>query len=123
MTLYSDEGRLVLKGNLHTHTTASDGHLSPTGAMRVYRSMGYDFLAITDHWKQTYDDELDGLLTLGGCQLPASQDQTAGETMLPVRASRLIFGVSAYYGENPEVDIDELMQAMHEMKKDIPKKH
>jgi hypothetical protein len=27
------------------------------------------------------------------------------------------------YGENPEVDIDELMQAMHEMKKDIPKKH
>jgi len=27
------------------------------------------------------------------------------------------------YGENPEVYIDELMQAMHEMKKDIPKKH
>ena len=37
------------KGNLHTHTTVSDGELSPAAAAAAYRRLGYDFLAITDH--------------------------------------------------------------------------
>jgi len=37
------------RGNLHTHTTASDGHLAPLEVCEFYRSAGYDFLAITDH--------------------------------------------------------------------------
>jgi hypothetical protein len=38
-----------LKGNLHTHTSASDGD-SPAGEVaRWYDDHGYDFLAITDH--------------------------------------------------------------------------
>jgi len=41
------------KGNLHTHTTESDGRRSPEEAMRLYREAGYDFLAITDHGKVT----------------------------------------------------------------------
>ena len=36
------------KGNLHTHTTRSDGKLSPDDTKRFYRSQGYDFLALTD---------------------------------------------------------------------------
>ena len=38
-----------LKGNLHCHTTLSDGSTSPESTVRQYANAGYDFLAITDH--------------------------------------------------------------------------
>ncbi|HEY3340916.1 MAG TPA: CehA/McbA family metallohydrolase [Anaerolineae bacterium] len=38
-----------LKGNLHTHTTMSDGELTPAQAIAAYERLGYDFLAISDH--------------------------------------------------------------------------
>lgn len=38
-----------LKGNLHTHTTNSDGDSSPEVVAAWYRDHGYDFLALTDH--------------------------------------------------------------------------
>jgi hypothetical protein len=41
------------KGNLHCHTTQSDGLASPEEAVRWYYERGYDFLAITDHWVLT----------------------------------------------------------------------
>lgn len=41
------------KGNLHTHTTQSDGVLSPDQALAWYRSRGYDFVALSDHWVLT----------------------------------------------------------------------
>jgi len=37
------------RGNLHCHTTESDGGLPPEETVAQYRSAGYDFLAITDH--------------------------------------------------------------------------
>ncbi len=37
------------KGNLHLHTSASDGTYTAEAHIRGYREMGYDFLAITDH--------------------------------------------------------------------------
>jgi len=37
------------KANLHTHTTASDGKVSPEGRIEQYRGHGYQVLAITDH--------------------------------------------------------------------------
>lgn len=37
------------KANLHTHTTQSDGHLTPTAVIDEYRSRGYSILALTDH--------------------------------------------------------------------------
>lgn len=37
------------RGNLHTHTTVSDGRKTPKEAIAAYRAAGYDFLAITDH--------------------------------------------------------------------------
>jgi hypothetical protein len=39
----------VLRGNLHAHTTFSDGVLSPHRLVEAYERLGYDFLAITDH--------------------------------------------------------------------------
>jgi len=37
------------KGNVHTHTTLSDGGSSPEQTIAWYRSHGYQFLALTDH--------------------------------------------------------------------------
>ncbi|EEW25458.1 CehA/McbA family metallohydrolase [Rhodobacter ferrooxidans] len=38
------------RGNLHTHSTRSDGVLPPEEVCRRYRAEGYDFLALTDHF-------------------------------------------------------------------------
>ena len=37
------------KANLHTHTTLSDGKLTPAQIKEAYKSLGYHILAITDH--------------------------------------------------------------------------
>ena len=46
---YATEGIEWLKGNLHTHTTFSDGRRSPEVVIADYQQRGYDFLAISDH--------------------------------------------------------------------------
>ena len=38
------------RGNLHTHSTRSDGVLPPEEVCRRYKAEGYDFLALTDHF-------------------------------------------------------------------------
>lgn len=48
------EGRFY-RGNLHTHSTNSDGILPPGEVIERYRAAGYDFLALTDHFMARYD--------------------------------------------------------------------
>ena len=40
---------MVLKGCLHTHTTCSDGKMTPQQVADAYEARGYDFIAFTDH--------------------------------------------------------------------------
>lgn len=40
-----------LKGNLHMHTTRSDGLKDPADAIAMYQQAGYDFVALTDHYR------------------------------------------------------------------------
>lgn len=40
-----------LRGNLHVHTTNSDGAMSPEKLVAHYDHAGWDFLALTDHWR------------------------------------------------------------------------
>ena len=42
------------RGNLHTHSTRSDGHLAPAETVAWYRDNGYDFVALTDHFVRRY---------------------------------------------------------------------
>jgi hypothetical protein len=42
------------KGNVHTHTTLSDGGSSPEQTITWYRSHGYQFLSLTDHNKLSH---------------------------------------------------------------------
>jgi hypothetical protein len=65
--LFSEEGKW-LKGNLHMHTTKSDGSLSPQDAINIYKNAGYDFIALTDHWVESDSLEYDDFLVLPGCE-------------------------------------------------------
>lgn len=48
------------KGNLHCHSTNSDGDLTPEKVAELYRENGYSFLAISDHdLYSDYRNELD----------------------------------------------------------------
>ncbi|RYE10536.1 MAG: phosphotransferase [Hyphomicrobiales bacterium] len=43
------------KGNLHTHSTRSDGKLDPADVCRRYAEHGYDFLCLSDHFLGAYN--------------------------------------------------------------------
>jgi hypothetical protein len=49
---FKSEGKWF-KGNLHIHTTNSDGKFLPEDIVKVYRENSYNFLFITDHNKIT----------------------------------------------------------------------
>ncbi len=68
---YRTEGQW-LKGNVHLHSTASDGGQSFAEISELYASAGYDFLFRTDHWvaSDTSADEASyPLLWLDGVEL------------------------------------------------------
>ena len=47
-----DRGQTFFRGNLHGHSTHSDGEFSPLGVAETYRELGYDFTCLSDHlWK------------------------------------------------------------------------
>ncbi len=69
------------KGNLHAHSSISDGTLPPEELARVYREAGYDFLAVTDHFRARYGFPVtdtrpyrrEGFATLLGAELHAPE--------------------------------------------------
>ncbi|MCY4437944.1 MAG: CehA/McbA family metallohydrolase [Chloroflexi bacterium] len=56
MTVFQKPGNWY-KGNLHTHSTNSDGLYTPEMVCLWYWTTGYDFLSITDHRSLTLFDE------------------------------------------------------------------
>ncbi|MGI6316649.1 MAG: PHP domain-containing protein [Christensenellales bacterium] len=56
------------KVNFHTHTTRSDGNVTPEEAIRLYGERGYDALCITDH-RKCYDTLSGSPLVLNGIEL------------------------------------------------------
>lgn len=71
------------RGNVHTHSTVSDGHKTPEDVCRIYRESGYDFLVITDHFMKYFDWEItdtrsyrsDEFTTLIGAELHAPKTE------------------------------------------------
>jgi len=65
------------RGNLHTHSTRSDGALDPAEVCRRYKAEGYDFIALTDHFVGCFGYPIvdttayrtDGFTTLLGAEL------------------------------------------------------
>jgi hypothetical protein len=54
LDVFQRQGRFF-RGNLHTHSTRSDGALAPETVATHYRDAGYDFLALTDHFLPRYE--------------------------------------------------------------------
>lgn len=47
-----DRGQRFYRGNLHGHSTHSDGEFSALAVAEIYRDHGYDFTCLSDHlWK------------------------------------------------------------------------
>jgi hypothetical protein len=43
------------RGNLHTHSTLSDGVLAPEQVIDAYKSAGYDFMMLSDHFLDRFN--------------------------------------------------------------------
>lgn len=65
------------RGNLHCHSTRSDGDLAPDRVCHFYASSGYDFICLTDHFLEKYGYPItdttafrqNGFTTLPGAEL------------------------------------------------------
>ncbi len=54
LDFFSAAGKFY-RGNLHTHSTNSDGVLPPEEVCRRYQAEGYDFIVLTDHMVGLFD--------------------------------------------------------------------
>ncbi len=69
------------RGNLHSHSTLSDGAYTPEALCQAYAEAGYDFIALTDHFMDRYDYPIadtrhfrtQNFTTLLGAELHAGQ--------------------------------------------------
>ena len=69
------------KGNLHMHTTRSDGRLTLAEASALYAERGYDFISITDHrvpFVGAEESEQLPIMILDGIELDGRDDQGSG---------------------------------------------
>jgi len=69
------------KGNLHTHTTNSDGDLAPEVMIARYQEAGYDFLALSDHNRLTRAKAISAkpFLLIDGEEITAGHSEIGGE--------------------------------------------
>lgn len=84
---YAEPGTPWLKGNLHTHTTESDGSRAPQEVIDDYAARGYDFLMLSDHDKLTAPELFKDH---GMVMVPGNEVSAKGPHLLHVNAqSRL----------------------------------
>lgn len=72
------------RGNLHAHTTRSDGRREPQVVIDDYAARGYDFLMISDHDMLTAPSEFDDR---GMVLIPGNEVTARGPHLLHVNAS------------------------------------
>lgn len=74
------------RGNLHTHSTRSDGRRSPDDVCARYAEAGYDFISLTDHFLPQYDYPItdtqmyrsSDFTTIIGAELHAGETELGG---------------------------------------------
>jgi hypothetical protein len=95
------------KGNLHTHSSESDGEALPQQLVDIYAERGYDFLAITDHMKLTDVTVLDskGLLLIPGSELHGGQGELGQHYHV------VVLGLRAPVEFAPEASAQEVIDA------------
>jgi hypothetical protein len=79
-----------LRGNLHTHTTRSDGSDAPQVVLDRYAQAGYDFLAITDHDLPAVARDYRAWNARGLILIPGNEITAHGPHMLHINLRRRI---------------------------------
>lgn len=79
-----------LRGNLHAHTTRSDGRLEPQAVVAAYAARGYDFLMISDHDIHTSPEDLAALNAKGLVLIPGNEVSADGSHILHVNGRERI---------------------------------
>lgn len=73
-----------LRGNLHAHTTASDGERSLQQVIDVYASLGHGFLMISNHDVYTSEDDYAAADSRGLVLIPGNEISANGPHLLHV---------------------------------------
>lgn len=126
-----DWARPGLCGNLHAHSTQSDGRGSPQQMLNAYARAGHGFAMLSDHDRWTPAEQLAGLDAQGMILLPGQEVTRDGGHLLQVGGSapvtteadrqRVLDGIAAaggmavlnhpnWYKENDHWTQEQLMQ-------------
>jgi hypothetical protein len=79
-----------LRGNLHAHTTRSDGARPQQAVIDDYAARGYDFLMLSDHDVYTSPQDYAALDAKGLVLIPGNEISRDGVHLLHVNADRLV---------------------------------
>lgn len=79
-----------LKGNLHAHSTRSDGRQSPQGVVDAYAQLGHDFLMISDHDIVNTAEDLAKLDARNMLLIPGNEITANGVHMLHVNTNQRV---------------------------------
>lgn len=84
------DGGQWLRGNLHAHTTRSDGARDPQEVIDDYAARGYDFLMISDHDIYTSKEDCAAWDSKGMALIPGNEITRGGPHLLHVDADRFV---------------------------------
>lgn len=113
---FSQPGRFY-RGALHTHSTNSDGNLTPQQLVQFYRNGGFDFIAVTDHFWEKYNfpvTDTSAYRTADFTTLIAAEMHTMGT---PLGGEWHIIGVGLpldFAPTKPDETAAELVRRAHE---------
>ncbi len=94
-----------LRGNLHTHTTRSDGKRPPQEVLNDYAARGYDFLMISDHDIYTAPTDYTAWDAKGMVLIPGNEVSANGVHLLHVNATQRV---------EPEADRQKVIDAINQ---------
>ena len=109
---------MLLRGCLHTHTTCSDGTMTPQEVAGAYEERGYDFIAFTDHdyllkpdYREVYSQVKSGMMLFTGVELTVFVKGYVHVSLVEGDIERLhIFNHIGEYQLTPEQVLDRLSQ-------------
>lgn len=102
---------MLLKGALHVHTTCSDGTLSVGDVLGVYKDLGFDFVALTDH----------DYLLRGNCyQRQLDEMEHDPELMVFIGVERTVFEKGYVHVNEIQGDDEVLHVFNHPSELDLP---
>ncbi len=84
------KGGAWLRGNLHTHSTRSDGAHAPQDVLNLYAKAGYDFLMMSDHDVYTTEADYKALDSRGLVLITGNEISAKGVHLLHVHADKLV---------------------------------